>query len=228
MHSIIKYHDINFTVVVNPDNGPGNTTWPSAPYISAIKTINVLPNVHTLGYINTDRGALPNATVRAQIATYAGWKNVGAGLRGIYLDHTPWKADAEGLMKAYLRNADMTVKLSGGWNGQGQGLVVHNPGRIPDSELMAVKPDITVIYEGTYELMPEREDLHGNLTALGGGREDWAMMVTSVPEDLGRGGLRKIVESVRRDVEWLYVTDLTKDFYSDYGSNWEGWLDVAW
>jgi hypothetical protein len=36
------------------------------------------------------------------------------------------------------------------------------------------------------------------------------------------------VERVRRDVEWLYVTDLTKDFYSDYGSNWEGWLDVAW
>jgi hypothetical protein len=228
VHSVIKYHDTNFTVIVNPDNGPGSTAWPSAPYISALRTINVYPNVHTLGYIDMAGGTVPNATVRAQIATYARWKNVGAGLRGIYLDHTPWQADEAGLMQAYLHNAGATVRLSDGWIGNAEGLVVHNPGRMPDKELMVYKPDILVVYEGAYDSMPERGVLHANLTATGRGREEWAMMVNSVPKDIGRGGLRKIVERVKRDVEWLYVTDLDKDVYSDYGSNWEDWIDVTW
>jgi hypothetical protein len=54
------------------------------------------------------------------------------------------------------------------------------------------------------------------------------MLINSVPKDIGRGGLRRIVESVRREVEWLYVTDLTDNVYTGYGSVWEDWLDVSW
>jgi hypothetical protein len=40
--------------------------------------------------------------------------------------------------------------------------------------------------------------------------------------------LRKIVENVRRDVEWLYVTDLTDNVYEGFGSLLETWLGVTW
>lgn len=229
-HSIIKHHDINFTVVVNPNDGPGNRTWPSASYIDVLKIINIYPNVQTLGYINTANGTIANATVRAQIATYAGWKKVSAGmaLRGIYFDHTPWQNDHHGIAEAYLRNVSAAVKHTDGWNGGGEGVVVHNPGHIPDAGLMVDQPDITVVYEGTYDDMPERKTLHEELAAVEGKRENFAMLAHSVPKDLGRGGLRKIIERVRRDVEWLHLTDLTDDVYAGYGSIWEEWLDIAW
>jgi hypothetical protein len=106
--------------------------------------------------------------------------------------------------------------------------VVYNPGRVPEIDLMAYKPDVTVVFEGRYVDVPKREELAAKLQAAMGGRESYAMLINSVPKELGRGGLRKIVESVRREVEWLYVTDLTEDVYTGYGSVWEDWLDVAW
>jgi hypothetical protein len=229
-HSIIKYHDIHFSVVVNPNDGPGNATWPSATMIESVQRINKFANVQVLGYIDTANGTMLNATVRTQIATYAGWSNVTEdfALDGIFFDRTPWKNDDEGKVQAYLRNVSATVRTADGWADGRKGLVVHNSGHIPDADLMDEKPDILVMFEGAYSDMPERKALHAELAAAKGERESFAMLVNSVPGDLGRGGLRRIVESVRRDVEWLYLTNLTDNVYAGYSSFWEQWLDVSW
>ncbi|KAH4035996.1 hypothetical protein HBI56_063440 [Parastagonospora nodorum] len=228
--AIIKYHDIHFSVVVNPNDGPGNATWPSATMIESVQRINKFANVQVLGYIDTANGTMLNATVRTQIATYAGWSNVTEdfALDGIFFDRTPWKNDDEGKVQAYLRNVSATVRTADGWADGRKGLVVHNAGHIPDADLMDEKPDIVVMFEGAYDDMPEREALHAELAAAKGERESFAMLVNSVPKDLGRGGLRRIVESVRRDVEWLYLTNLTDNVYAGYSSFWEQWLDVSW
>jgi hypothetical protein len=215
---------------VNPNDGPGNMSWPSATYIAAVKRLNIYPNVRALGYINTMQGTMPNATVRAQIATYAQWSNVTdeLSLHGIFFDQTPWHDDGSEEVREYMRNVSKTAKGSAGWAGEQEGVVVYNPGRVPEIDLMAYAPDITIVFEGKYADVPKREDLRPKLQAAMGGRESYAMLINSVPKDLGRGGLRKIVESVRREVEWLYVTDLTEDVYTGYGSVWEDWLNVAW
>jgi hypothetical protein len=230
IHSIVKHHDMKFTVVVNPNDGPGNATWPSATFIDAVERINIYPNVQTLGYINTANGTMLNATVRTEIATYAGWSNVtkDLALDGIYFDQTPSKNDEKGVAKEYLRNVSSTVRDTDGWTEGRKGLVVHNAGHLPDTEMMEYAPDIVVVFESVYSDMPERQALNAELATAKGGREGYAMLVHSVPKDLGRGGLRKIVERVRRDVEWLYVTDLTDNVYTGYSSFWEEWLDVAW
>jgi hypothetical protein len=229
-HSVVKHHDTNFTIIVNPSRGPGTTTWPSGTYIDAIKKLNVYPNVRTLGYIDTAGGSVSTATVLAQIGTYAGWKDVSKdfALHGIYFDHTPWHDDSSGTATAYLRNVSASVRHSSGWTGPGEGVVVHNPGRVPDAALLAYRPDLVVLYEGGYDRMPSREALHAHVAALKGDRTDSAMLVHSAPSDLSRGALRRIVENVRRDAEWLYVTDLSVDVYAGYGSLLEAWLDVAW
>ena len=205
-------------------------TWPSATYIAAVKALTIYPNVRTLGYIDTAHGTISSTSVRAQIATYAGWKNVSDGLamHGIYFDQTPWQDDEDGVAKVYLRNVSATVRHTNGWAGVGEGLVVHNPGRVPDKELMAYRPDLVVVYEGTYNDMPSRDTLHGQLAGAKGHREDFAMLVHSVPKELGRGGLRKIVEKVKKDVQWLYLTDLAEDLYTGYGSILEDWLGVSY
>ncbi|KAH8724895.1 hypothetical protein GQ44DRAFT_707982 [Phaeosphaeriaceae sp. PMI808] len=92
--------------------------------------------------------------------------------------------------------------------------------------MVLYKPDITVIFEGNYEDLPQRDELHTHLTATRNHRDDYAMLIHNVARDAGPVGLRKIIERVRRDVEWLYVTDLTDK--TGYGSFWEDWLDVTW
>lgn len=37
-----------------------------------------------------------------------------------------------------------------------------------------------------------------------------------------------IVERVRKDVEWVYVTDREEDVYGGYSGCWEKWLDIVW
>lgn len=227
---IVKHHDTNFTVIVNPNDGPGNATWPAATYIDAVKSINLYPNVRTLGYIDVANAMMPNATVRTQIATYAGWANVSDGLaiHGIFFNRAPWKNDANGTVEKYMRNVSATVRSTRGWAGEKEGMVVFSTGRIPDEDLMAIEPKITVIFEGMYSELPDKEELNVQLKKTNGTRENFAMLVHSAPSDLGRGGLRKIVERVRKDVEWLFVTDLTQDVYSKYSSFWVDWLDVLW
>jgi hypothetical protein len=228
--SVVKQHDTQFTIVVNPSNGPGEATWPTAPFIDAVKKLNRFSNVRTLGYIDTVGGSKSNATVRAQIATYVGWNNVTEGLTlsEVYFDHTLWEDDGDGVAKAYLGNVSAAVRQTDGWSGLGEGLVVHNPGRVPDAEMLSCRPDLVVMYEGTYDDMPSREKLHAQVAAAKRDRTDVAMLVHSTPEALTRGGLRRIIDNVRRDVKWLYVTDLDEDVYADYGSLLERWLSVAW
>jgi hypothetical protein len=227
--SIIQHHDKNFTVIINPDNSPGSSTWPSAPIIDAVKQLNIYPNVRTLGYINAAQGTRDEATVKAEIATYAGWSKVTEGLaiHGVFLDKTPWNDDDEGIAKAWLRNVSVAVRQAG-WAGSDEGTVVHNPGRVPDEGLMAYRPDMAVVFEGKYGDLPAMATLHDQLAKANGDRAEYAMLVHSVPTTLDRSELRGIVESVRKDIEWLYLTDLTDDMWSDYASIWDQWLDVAW
>lgn len=229
-HSIVKHHDTRFTVVVNPNDGLGNATWPSATFIDAVKHINIYPNVQIVGYINVANGTMANATVRTEMATYAGWGNVtkGLALDGIYFDQAPWKGDEQGLIKAYMQNVSTAVRKADGWSSNREGLVVYNSGRLPDMGLMDTKPEITVVFEGAYSDMPEEKTLSTQLAAAKGGRESYAMLVNLTPGDLRRGGLRRIVGRVRRDVEWLYVTDLMDNVNTMYGSFWEEWLDLIW
>jgi hypothetical protein len=178
------------------------------------------PNVQTLGYVDTALGG--NATVRQQIDMYASWANVSA-LHGVFVDHAPWENDEGGVTRTYLANVSAAVRAAQ-W--ADKGVVVWNSGHVLDKEVVGDQgPDVVVVYEGTYGDMPRREEIHAQLH---GRRDGYAMLVHSAPGDLGRVGLRKIVERVRRDVEWLYVTDLEEGVYENYPSFWEEWLDVLW
>ncbi|KAF2855797.1 hypothetical protein T440DRAFT_475158 [Plenodomus tracheiphilus IPT5] len=212
--AIVKHIDTNFTIVINPADGPGPAVWPTGEYITVVKALNKYPNVQTLGYIDTAGGTVDNTTVRKEIETYAGWSDISSDLTltGVFFDHTPYTDDNN--TAAYLTNISATVRASDGFGGRG--LVVHNPGRVPDISVMASMPNLTVIFEGAYVDMPREKKLNTKLDNLRQNREDLAMLVHSVPQDLGKTGLRKIIDDVRRDVEWLYITDLTEKVLSKY------------
>ncbi|KAJ4986270.1 cell surface spherulin 4-like protein [Stagonosporopsis vannaccii] len=226
--AIIQHQEVKFTVIINPDDGPGNGTIPSTEYIDVLNTLEVYPHVRTLGYIRTDRGTRDNATIRAEIATYSGWsKFQDLRLDGIFFDHTPYRD--EGGAREYLRNISATVRHSEGF--QESKLVVHNPGRVPDVGLVRYRTDMIVMFEGAFSDLPSREQLKNSLAHLERHslhRQHFGMLVHSTPSNAGNVRLRNVVDNVRRSVEWLYLTDLTEDVYGGYGLLLEKWLNLIW
>ncbi|KAJ4410703.1 hypothetical protein N0V91_001631 [Didymella pomorum] len=226
--AIVQHQDVKFTVIINPDDGPGNGTRPSAEYVDVLNALEVYPHVQMLGYVRTDRGTRDNATVRAEIATYSGWSHFqDLRLNGIFFDQTPYRD--EGNASEYLRNISATVRHSKGF--LEPKLVVHNPGCVPDVGLIRYRTDMVVIFEGAYSDLPGREQLSNSVRELEKHslhRQNFGLMIHSTPSNTGDVRLRKIVDKVRRSVEWLYITDLTADVYSGYGSLWEQWLDLVW
>lgn len=228
VRSIVQHQDVKFTVIINPDDGPGNATRPSIEYIDVLNALEVYPHVQTLGYIRTDRGTRDNATIRAEIATYSGWsKFQNLRLNGIFFDQTPYRDERNA--SEYLRNISATVRHSEGF--LEPKLVAHNPGRVPDIEMVRYRADMVVVFEGAYSDLPGREQLRDSLKELEQKslhRQNFGMLVHSTPPNTGSVHLRKIVENVRRSVEWLYITNLTENVYGGYDSLWEQWLGLIW
>ena len=226
--SIIQHQDVKFTVIINPDDGPGNGTRPSAEYIDVLNALAVYPHVQTLGYIRTDRGSRDNATVRTEIATYSGWSDFqDLRLNGIFFDQTPYRD--EGNTSEYLRNISATVRHSKGF--LEPKLVVHNPGCVPDVGLVHYRADMIVMFEGAYSDLPNREQMSNSVRKLEEHslhRQNFGLMIHSTPSNVGNVRLRKVVDNVRRSVEWIYITDLTENVYGGYGTLWEQWLDLIW
>lgn len=226
--SIIQHQEVKFTVIINPDDGPGNGTRPSPEYVDVLNALDVYPHVQTLGYIRTDRGTRDSATVRAEIAAYSGWsKFQDLRLDGIFFDQTPYRD--EGGAGEYLRNVSATVRHSEGF--LEPKLVVHNPGRVPDVGLVRYRTDMLIIFEGAFSSLPGREQLKNRVAHLEKyslHRQHFGMLLHSTPSDVGNVRLRKVVDNVRRSVGWLYVTDLTEDVYGGYGSLLERWLSLIW
>jgi hypothetical protein len=222
---VIKHPTTNFTVILSISHGPGTSTWPVGEYIAPIKKLNVYGNVQTIGYIDTEHGTRDNVTVRQEIATYAGWNKSGIAIHGIYFDRTP--AKDVGDAQSYLQNVSAAVRAEEGF--LEPRLVVHCPGEVPDAGLARDGADVVVAFEGEYGELPRRKVVHGKLEGLQGGRERYAYIVHSLPESVGRGGVRRVVDGVRRDVGSIFVTDRRgEDRYEGFSARWEEFLDLIW
>jgi hypothetical protein len=223
-NSIIKHPDTNFTIIISVDHGPSVSAWPPGIYLAPIKRLNTLPNAQTIGYVDTAYGSRDGEKVRKDIATYAGWNNTRIALSGIFFDHTP--AEDVDDARIYLKNISATVRHTEGF--LEPTIVVHNPGRMPDVNLTKYHADVTVVFEGELKDMPSRDETRTKLRDLGGGRQSYAEIVHSVPRTISRGGIRKIINSARRDVGWLFVTDRVGDNkYDWYSDRWEEFLDLT-
>jgi hypothetical protein len=224
----VQHQDLKFTVIINPNGGPGNATRPTTEYVDVLNTLKVYPHVQTLGYIRTDGGTRDNATVHADIATYSGWSEFqDLKLNGIFFDETPYKN--EGNMCEYLRNISAAVRHSKGF--LEPKLVVHNPGHVPDAAMVRYRTDMIVVFEGEYSELPSREQLRHSVKDLelhSLHRQNFGMLINSIPSNTSNVDLRKVVDNLRQNVEWLYITDLTENVYSSYGSLWERWLSLTW
>lgn len=82
---------MHFTAIVNPHNGPGEGALPNENYTQAIRTLNSLENVRTIGYVATTWCTKTMSSVLDEIAVYTGWgdSDPSLAMNGIFFDETP-------------------------------------------------------------------------------------------------------------------------------------------
>lgn len=223
-HSALTKPNQNFTAIVNPNSGPGAPPFPGVFFGEQVEKIRGLGNIRVVGYVDTARGDRANTVVMTEIQTYAGWsEKSGLTLHGIFFDHTPTTGSKE--TEEYMKNITGTVKHSSGFL---QNLVIQNPGRMPDASLIHAYVDLTVVFEGAYDDVPAHEQMKLDLDSLPGNRQDYGVLVHSFPQKKGRVGLRTLINGLKKDVQYIFVTERDEDVYNAFGRIWDMFLSLLW
>ncbi|KAJ5738391.1 hypothetical protein N7493_001546 [Penicillium malachiteum] len=220
---ITTYPNVNFTVIINPGNGPGPDSLPDAKYTRAIPRLSSHSNVKLLGYVHTSYAQRDLFLICRDIETYAAWPikscNPNLAVRGIFFDETPQQYDAHHI--AYFQKLTQFVKNQNEFGPNPY--VIHNPGAVPDSRYFATT-DSTVIFEAAYTTFQERYQAN-LLTEIPHGSQRVAM-IHSVPDTLAGSELRDLVQTVRKVADEVFITHLNTDYYASFGPMWAEFVDL--
>ncbi|KAG8407891.1 hypothetical protein J3458_020201 [Metarhizium acridum] len=212
--AVSRRPDLNFTVIVNPNSGPGSSPWPDVHYDAAIRRLNSYPNIETVGYVRTGYATRSLADVTREVSVYSGWSSNSSALamHGIFFDEAPHEYSAEAA--AFLRAADSFVKSAPGL--QGRKTIIHNPGVIPDARFNSSDVDITVVFEETFAKWQDRST---SLAALPKTRGAYSIMVNTVPA-MNNGTMGQFVNSLSDLAKYVFITSLSVDFYNSFANDW--------
>ncbi|KAL8728276.1 MAG: hypothetical protein Q9166_005517 [cf. Caloplaca sp. 2 TL-2023] len=180
--TISSHPSVQFEVVVNPNSGPGTTSYPTDPNIIAgIAKLNSYPNVHTVGYVLTGHGSRDMATINADVDVYAKWasyEDADIHIGGIYLDEV--SSEATSANYAYYQSVAAHARSS-----IPASHVVFNPGYRAPQQLFAY-----------CDTMVEFEDSLANYQSQGilqqipdGFKGQSAVQIYDTPEGADVGGL---------------------------------------
>ncbi|KOS47480.1 hypothetical protein ACN38_g1607 [Penicillium nordicum] len=222
---ISTHPDVNFTVVINPGNGPGPDSLPDGNYTREIPKLTAYANVRLLGYVYTSYGNRNVSAVRKDIQTYADWpansSDPNLAVRGIFFDETPQQYEPQTL--TYLQGLTDFVKDLDDL-GPDQ-FVVHNPGAVPDSRYLATA-DSTVVFEAAYTTFQERQGARMFTNIADSNRTQLCAIVHSVPDAVEGKALRSLVKQVRQVADEVYITHLSTDYYASFGARWTEFVDL--
>jgi Spherulation-specific family 4 len=108
---------LSFTVIVNPNSGPGSSEYPDDQYSTELQKLNAYLNVETVGYVRTGYATRNITTVVSEVSTYAGWasKSSALAMHGIFFDEAPHEYSADAV--EYMRSINQAVKNATGLQG---------------------------------------------------------------------------------------------------------------
>lgn len=69
-----RFPKLSFVVVINPNNGPGDTHRPDINYVHVLRTLATFSNITILGYVHCRWGERNRAHVAADISQYYNWE----------------------------------------------------------------------------------------------------------------------------------------------------------
>ncbi|GIK06573.1 hypothetical protein Aspvir_002223 [Aspergillus viridinutans] len=206
--------DVQFTIIINPDNGPGSTTLPDENFLAAVPRLTAYRNALVIGYVRTGKGTRDIADVTKEINTYAGWPsasgNSSFAVHGIFLDEAPSKYDAAAV--TYYKQLASVIRGSKGLGPNN--LVVMNPGTVPDAAYLSI-PDVTVIFESPYSEFVRALSSDQFQKIKGQDISRFACMVYDVPATVD---LSTLLSQLRAISSQTYLSNLNT--YQAFDSIW--------
>lgn len=115
--SVSSNPDVKFTIIVNPDNGPGgSTTLQDKNFLAKFPKLAAHSNARLIGYVKTGWGDRAISEVEADIKQYADWPSSSGdssfAVQGIFLDEGATQYNEATV--AYYEQAAAFVRQSSG------------------------------------------------------------------------------------------------------------------
>ncbi|CBF80398.1 hypothetical protein AN8368.2 [Aspergillus nidulans FGSC A4] len=222
--AIAAHPDLQFLLVVNPSSGPGDSSTPDEAYQTAIRQLNTYANVQKIGYVRTNYAQRNVSEVLADISTYSGWPSQSADLAvtGIFFDESPHQYAAETV--EYLERINAAVINASGIGGDKT--IIHNPGTLPDSQLVLNTTSITVVFEQSYDHYKTSQESRLSAVADSADRDSWAYIFHSVPQ-MGNSNMDSFVREISRQAAYLYATTRSTEYYEHFDTRLEEFCDAV-
>ncbi|EME46783.1 hypothetical protein DOTSEDRAFT_52166 [Dothistroma septosporum NZE10] len=212
--AIEKAPKLNFTVIVNPSNGPGGMT-DLMHFKPALQKLAAFRNVQTVGYVTTENGTRSTGEVQQDILKYSTWSNMplNCTLNGIFFDNTPYVEDEE--TESYLVTINHWAKTAPGI--YQPKMVIHKSTEM--SPLALLNGADIMVGEWSYDELRESQaswDMEKDRSHLG-------FVVNSVPES---ASMKDLVKDMSRSGEFLFATESSKGDAESFGERWKDFVDA--
>lgn len=113
---ITAHPSVHFTVIINPDSGPGANSLPDENFRAAVPKLAAHDNARVVGYVSTVQGSRGISDVEEEIKRYAGWPSASGdtafAVNGIFLDEAP-TGDAGAAVSYYQQLASLIKQSEG-------------------------------------------------------------------------------------------------------------------
>lgn len=188
--AMAAYPNVQWQVVVNPNSGPGTTTYPDQNYITAIAKLNSYKNVQTLGYVDTRYTQRAYSAVMADISVYASWASYTSAdisIDGIFFDDV--NSTATSSVYTYMHNASAYAYAT---VPSDVTPVVFNPGALAPTQLFNYC-DTMVEFENSFSNYKNDSTI---ATIPAGYRSQSAIIVNSTPKT---ANVQSLVHTMAQD-----------------------------
>ncbi|KAF4212991.1 hypothetical protein CNMCM8980_009581 [Aspergillus fumigatiaffinis] len=206
--------DVQFTIIINPDNGSGPTALPDENFLAAVPRLTAYSNAVVIGYVRTGKGTRDISEVKKEINIYEGWPsasgNPSFAVHGIFLDEAPSEYDAAAV--EYYQELASSIRGSKGLGPKNH--IVMNPGTPPDAAYLGI-PDATVIFESPYSEFVRALSSNQFQGIQGEDISRFASMVYDVPANVD---LSTLLSQLRAISSQTYLSNLNT--YQAFDSVW--------
>lgn len=233
-----KYPTLSFLVVVNVEDGPGESACPGIEYTSAIHNLSLYSNITPLGYVHTARlyncgtsgtdicpATQTQAALQANITKYEKWSaSTAAGgcgapsiqVKGIFFDEAPTAATSVAYMQTIATFARNTLTHGN--------TLVYNAGSPVDAAYWN-SADYINPFEGT-----EPSYRQTDIPTLVGAHKTNATIIINSYMSTAQTEQNDVDTLIDSDLDGLAGVYITNGPYSAFPARWSQlckWVDAA-
>lgn len=104
--------------------------------------------------------------------------------------------------------------------------IIHNPGTLPDSQLVLNTTSITVVFEQSYDHYKTSQESRLSAVADTTDRDSWAYIFHSV-QQMGNSSMDSFVREISHQAAYLYATTRSTEYYEHFDTRLEEFCDAV-